>query len=122
MKAGEPPSRCSSATYCAEGTGDGAGHLVQRAEPVFPGVDERGVFGVDGHHGLDLRALVGIESAERIFRGERDMVFAMGHRSRSGHQSPRHSLMSIMLRRSHVFTVFTGVSNLVASCSRLQPL
>ncbi len=30
--------------------------------------------------------------------------------------------MSIMLRRSQVFTVFTGVSNFAASCSRLQPL
>jgi hypothetical protein len=28
MKAGEPPLRCSSATYCAEGTGDGAGVLT----------------------------------------------------------------------------------------------
>src|SRR6266481_266209 len=27
--------------------------------------------------------------------------------------------MSIMLRRSQVFTVFTGVSNFAASCSRL---
>ena len=89
------------------------------AEPVFPGLDDRGEFGVDGHHGLDLRALVGIEGAERIFRGERDMVFAIGHRS---DQSPRHSRISIMLRRSQVFTVFTGVSNLAASCSRLQPL
>ena len=92
------------------------------AEPVFPSLHDRSEFGIDGHHGLDLRALIGIEGAERIFRGERDMVFAMGHHSRSGHQSPRHSLMSIMLRRSHVFTVFTGVSNLRASCSRLQPL
>ena len=49
------------------------------AEPVLPGLDDRGEFGVDGHHGLDLRALVGIEGAERIFRGERDMVFAVGH-------------------------------------------
>jgi hypothetical protein len=30
--------------------------------------------------------------------------------------------MSIMLRRSHVFTVFTGASNFDASCSLLQPL
>jgi len=39
-----------------------------------------GEFGVDGHHGLDLRALVRIEGAEGIFRGKRDMVFAIGHR------------------------------------------
>jgi hypothetical protein len=30
--------------------------------------------------------------------------------------------MSIMLRRSHVFTVFTGASNFADNCSRLQPL
>ena len=80
----------------------------------------------------DLRPLVEIECAERIFRGERDMVFAIGHRPVRQLLSPilkvrdtykpRHSRMSIMLRRSHVFTVFTGVSNLAASCSRLQPL
>ena len=46
-------------------------------------MNDRGEFGVDGHHGLDLRALVGIEGAEGIFRGKRDMVFAIGHHSKS---------------------------------------
>ena len=68
---------------------DRAGHLVQHAEPVFPGVHDRGEFRIDGHHGLDLRALVGIEGAERIFRGERDMVFAIGHQSQSNVQNPK---------------------------------
>ena len=49
------------------------------AELVLPRRDHRREVLVDGHHGLDLRALVGIEGAERIFRGERDMVFAIGH-------------------------------------------
>jgi len=48
---------------------------------------DRGELGIDGHHGLDLRTLVGIEGAERIFRRECDMVFAIGHRSKSSHQS-----------------------------------
>ena len=96
---------------------DRSDHLVQDTELLLPCLDHRREALVDGHQGLDLRPLVGIECAEGIFRGERDMVFAVGH-----HSSPRHSRISIMLRRSQVFTVFTGVSNLAANCSRLQPL
>jgi hypothetical protein len=68
---------------------DRADHLVQHAETKFPGLHDGGEFRVDGHHGLDLRALVDIEGAERKFRGERDMVFAIGHQSRSNVQTPR---------------------------------
>ena len=35
---------------------------------------------------------------------------------------PRHSRISIRLRRSQVLIVFTGLSNFAASCSRLAPL
>ena len=97
---------------------DRADHLVQHAEPEFPGVHHYREILVDRHHGLDLGPLVGIERAEGVFRGERDMVFAVGHH----HPSPRHSRISNRLRRSQVFTVFTGVSNFCASCSRLHPL
>src|SRR5580704_3464465 len=37
-------------------------------------------------------------------------------------QSPIHSRISSRLRRNHVLIVFTGISSLVESCSRLQPL
>ena len=109
---------------------DRADHLVEDAEPEFPGLHDRGELLVHRHHGRDLCALVGVECAERIFRGERDMVLAVGHQSqspdhpRASHHgySPRHSRISIMLRRSHVFTVLTGAANFSANCSRLQPL
>ena len=96
---------------------DQAHHLVEHTELAVPRLDYRFEVRVGGHHGLDLRALGGIERPEHILRGKRDMVFAVSH-----HTSPRHSLMSNMLRRSHVFTVFTGAENFSASCSRLQPL
>src|SRR5580704_7130977 len=35
---------------------------------------------------------------------------------------PMHSRISNRLRRNHVLIVFTGISSLVESCSRLQPL
>ena len=84
---------------------------------MLPRRYQRGEVLVTGHHGLDQRPLIGIKGAKGIFRSQRDMVFAVSH-----YPSPRHSRMSIMLRRSHVFTVFTGVSNFAANCSRLQPL
>ena len=40
----------------------------------------------------------------------------------SCHQCPIHSRISSRLRRNHVLIVFTGMSSLVESCSRLQPL
>ena len=58
------------------------------AELVLPRLDHRREVLVDGHHGLDLRALVGIERAEGIFRGERDMVFAVGHHLKSKISNP----------------------------------
>ena len=58
-------------------------HLVQHAKPEFPGLHDRREIPVDGHHGLDLSPLVSIEGAERVFRGERDMVFAVSHHLRS---------------------------------------
>jgi len=67
---------------------DRADHLVEHAEAILPGLHDRGKFPVDGHHGFDLRALVGIEGAECVFRGERDMVFAIGHQSQSKVQTP----------------------------------
>ena len=42
---------------------DRADHLVQRAEPALPRLHEGAEFLVDGHHGLDLRALLGVEGA-----------------------------------------------------------
>ena len=58
---------------------DRSDHLVEDAKLVLPRFDHRREVLVDGHHGLDLRALIGIQSAEGVFRGERDMVFAVGH-------------------------------------------
>src|SRR5580692_12429220 len=40
----------------------------------------------------------------------------------SCHHCPIHSRISSRLRRNHVLIVFTGMSSLVESCSRLQPL
>ena len=54
-------------------------HLVEHAELESPRLHDRLEVPIDGHHGLDLRPLIGIEGAEGIFRGERDMVFAIGH-------------------------------------------
>ena len=64
---------------------DRSDHLIEDAKPVLPRPHHRREVLVDGHHGLGLRPLVGIECAEGIFRGERDMIFAIGH------QSPRSS-------------------------------
>ena len=64
---------------------------------------------------VGLRALVGIERAEHVFRRQPFPVFVHGH-------DPRHSRISSRLRRSQVLIVFAGASNFAASCSRLQPL
>jgi hypothetical protein len=53
---------------------DRSDHLVQHTKPVLPLTHHRREILVCGNHGLGLRALVGIESAEGILRGEHDMV------------------------------------------------
>src|ERR1700722_8904428 len=54
-------------------------HLVQDAELLLPRLDHHREVLVNGHHGLDLGALLSIKRAESVFRGERDMVFAVSH-------------------------------------------
>jgi len=46
-------------------------HLVQGTQGLFPppGLDHRRELPVDSHHGLDLRALVGIERLPRAIFG-----------------------------------------------------
>jgi hypothetical protein len=74
-----------------------------------------GEFRVDQQQRVGLRALVGIERAERVFRRHAFAVFVHRH-------DPRHSRISSRLRRSQVLIVFAGASNFAANWSRLQPL
>ena len=55
----------------------------KQPEPERPSLHDRLVILVGGHKCLDLCPLIGIEGAEGIFRGERDMVFAVGHHPKS---------------------------------------
>jgi hypothetical protein len=88
---------------------------VQLAEPALPARHLRRELRIDQQHGVGLRALVGVERAERVFCRDAFAFFVHRH-------DPRHSRISSRLRRSQVLIVFVGASNFAASWSRLQPL
>jgi hypothetical protein len=52
---------------------------MERAQFAIPRLDDFHKAVIDDHHGFDERALVGIESAQSVFGGERYMVFAVVH-------------------------------------------
>ena len=62
------------------------------------------------------------ERAENIFGRQCVLLVVRGHWKFLRHHDPKHSRISIRLRRNQVLIVFTGMSSFFASCSRLQPL
>ena len=90
-------------------------HGGKLAQTPLPAAHDLGKSLIDRNQRLRLGPLVAAERAEHVFGRQHVLVLIDRH-------DPRHSRKSIKLRLSQVLIVFTGLSNLAASCSRLHPL
>src|SRR5215471_3048948 len=90
-------------------------HGGKLAKAAFPSAHDFSKPRIGRDEPLGLGAFVRTKGAEDVFRRKHVLVFVDRH-------DPMHSRRSIKLRLSQVLIIFTGLSNLAASCSRLNPL